>query len=157
MNTHAFMDKWSVYGVKFIIQNKGNGRCFMLWVDCTSEEIVLWFVCFSEELVGSSALVRNCALVQNIICNMESSSTSFESTGSSPLAQFIETDIKEMKKKIKRINKLLGKLDSEGGRRLDNVDKDMVYLKKEIDHSISRTGNVLTAMLADLEIKFKKL
>ena len=30
-------------------------------------------------------------------------------------------------------------------------------MKKECDHSIARTENVLTGMLADLEIKFEKL
>ena len=98
--------------------------------------------------------MKDCAQVQTVICNMEASS---ESTSSSPPAQFIETDIREMKKKIRRINRFLGKLDSEGGRQLDNVDRDMVHLKKGFDNSIKCTKNVLIGMFTDLEIKFKKL
>ena len=102
-NSHAIMDKWSVYDGKFILQDKGKDLRFMLWFKCTSDEIVLWFVCISEELAGVLS-------VHIVTCNMEASSTSSESTGSSPLAQFIETDIREMKKKIRRINRFLGKL-----------------------------------------------
>ena len=85
---------------------------------------------------------------------MEDSS---ESTSSSLHAQFIETDIKEMNKKIRGINRVLGRIDSEGARRFDNVYKDMAHVKKECERSIARTKNIWTGMLADLEIKFEKM
>ena len=121
--SHAIMDMWSFYDGKFILQDKGKDRRFMLWFDCTSEEIVLWFVCISEELAGVLS-------VHIVTCNMEASLALFEFTGSSPPAQFIETDIREMKKNIRRINRFLGKLDSEGGCQLDNVVRDMLHLRK---------------------------
>ena len=123
VNSHAIMDKWSVYDGKFILQDKGKDRHFMPWFNCTSEEIVLWFVCISEELAGVLS-------VHIVTCNMEASSASSESTGSSPPAQFIETNIREMKKKTRRINRFLGKIDFDGGRWLDNVGRDMVQLRK---------------------------
>ena len=73
------MDKWSVYDGNFILQDKGKDRRFMLWFDYTSEETVLWFICISEDLAGVLS-------VQTVTWNMESSSTSSESTGSSPPA-----------------------------------------------------------------------
>ena len=149
-NSHAIMDKWSVYDGKFILQDKRKDCHFMLWFDCTSEEIMLWFFYISEELKGVFS-------VHIVTCNMEASSASSKSTGSSPPAQFIKTDIREMKKKIRRINRFLGKLDSEGGRWLDNIGRDMVHLRIEFDRSILRTENALTGMLAELEIKFEKL
>ena len=55
------------------------------------------------------------------------------------------------------MSKILGKFDVESAHRFDNVYKDLAYVKKEGEWAISRTKNVLTSMLADLEIKFEKL
>ena len=68
-----------------------------------------------------------------------------------------ETDIREIKKNIKKMNRHLSNIYSEGGRWLETIDRDMAYLKKEFTRSISRTENALTGMLAELEIKFEKL
>ena len=62
-----------------------------------------------------------------------------------------------MKKKIRGINRVLRRIDSEGSRRFDNVYKDMAHVNKECERSIARTENVLTGMLVDLEIKFEKM
>ena len=97
VNSHAIMDKWSVYDGKFILQDKGKDRHFMLWFDCTSKETVLWFICISEELAGVLS-------VHIVTCNMEASSASSESTGSSPSALFVELDIQEIKEKIRKLN-----------------------------------------------------
>ena len=40
MNSRAIMDKQGVFGGLFIRQDMGNGR-YMIWVDCSSKEIVL--------------------------------------------------------------------------------------------------------------------
>ena len=55
------------------------------------------------------------------------------------------------------MNRYLAQFDSEGGRRLETIDRDMAFLRKEFTRSVSRTENALTGMLAELEIKFEKL
>ena len=92
-----------------------------------------------------------------VVFTMGASSASSESTTSSPPAQFMETDMREIKKNIKKMNQSLGKIDSEGGRRLETIDRDISFLRKEFARSISRTENALTGMLAKLEIKLEKL
>ena len=95
--------------------------------------------------------------VHVVTFTMETPLASSESTDSSPLSQFIEIDIQEIKKKLRKMNMYLGKIDSKGGRRLEKVDRDMAYLRKEFARSISHTENALTRMLVELEIKFEKL
>ena len=148
------MDKKGIFGGFFIRQDMGIDCRFMIWIDSSSKVIVLWFVWLCEDFVGSSASEKDCAQVLSVTRSMEETS---ESTGSSSLAQFIETDIKEMKKKIRGINRVLGRIDSEGACRFDNVYKDMAHVKKERERSIARTENVLTGMIAYLEIKFEKM
>ena len=55
------------------------------------------------------------------------------------------------------MSKILGKFDVESAHRFDNVYKDLAYVKNKGEWAIARTKNVLTSMLADLEIKFEKL
>ena len=80
-----------------------------------------------------------------------------ESTTSLALVQSVESDIRDIRKKMKQMNHFLHKLDSEGGRRLEIVDRDIVQLRKEFSHSITQTEQAMTGLLADLEIKFEKL
>ena len=62
-----------------------------------------------------------------------------------------------MKKKIKGISRVLSRINVKGARRFDNIYKYMAHVIKECECSIARTENVLTSMLADLEIKFEKM
>ena len=143
------MDDQGVFDGLIIMQDMGNGR-YMFWVDCSSRDIVLWFwIC--EDFVGLLVAMKVCAQAVSVPCLMEDSS---EPTISSPPAQFIETYIKEMKRKIRGISRVLGKMDFEGGHRFDNVYNDMAHLKKECGYLIAHTKTVLTRILADLEIKF---
>ena len=82
---------------------------------------------------------------------------SSESTVSSTPIQSIESDIRNIRKKIKRMNRYLNRMDTEGGHRLEIIERDMVQLRKEFSHSISLTKQALTWILEDLEIKSKKL
>ena len=85
---------------------------------------------------------------------MEASS---ESIGSSPPALFVEFDIWDLKKEIKKLNQTVDKIDTEGGRRLENVDKDLVFLRKEFKWAVKRSENVVLGLMAELEIKMEKL
>ena len=82
---------------------------------------------------------------------------SLESTGSSPPAQFIETDIKEMKRNLRGINKVIDRMDFEGACCFDNVYRDMGQVKKVYDHSISCIENMLIGMIANLETRFENM
>ena len=136
MDRHAIMEPLSEKGGKFIRHGKCNGRCLQFW-----------FICIGKDFVGIFS-------IQVVLCNMDTSS---ESTAYSAPAQFIETDIREIKKKIKKMNWYMSRIDSKGGRRLETVEMDMAHLRKEFAWSISRTKNALTGMLTDLEIQFEKL
>ena len=48
-------------------------------------------------------------------------------------------------------------IDTKEGSRLENVDKDLVYLRKEFKLAIKRSKNVVIGMMADMEIKVDKL
>ena len=64
---------------------------------------------------------------------------SSESTSSSAPVQSIESNIRNIMKKIKRMNQYLNRMDTEGGHRLEIIERDMVQLRKEFSHSISLT------------------
>ena len=55
------------------------------------------------------------------------------------------------------MNRYLNRMDTEGGHRLEIIERDMVQLRKEFSRSISLTKQALTWMLEDLEIKSEKL
>jgi len=82
---------------------------------------------------------------------------SLESTASSAPVESIESDISNIRKKIKRMNRYLNRMDTEGGRRLEIIERDMVQLRKEFSGSISLTKEALTWMLKNLEIKSEKM
>ena len=82
---------------------------------------------------------------------------SSESMASSVPVHSIESDIRNIRKKIKRMNRYLSRMDTEGGSRLEIIERDKVQLRKEFSHSISLTKKALTWMLEDLEIKSEKL
>ena len=48
-------------------------------------------------------------------------------------------------------------IDTKGGRRLGNVDKDLVYLRKQISRAVRKSENFLIGLIAELEIKVDKL
>ena len=96
---------------------------------CIERRLKLWFVCISEEFVGFLSV--------QVVFTMDASSASSESTASSLPAQLMEIDIREINKKIKKMNRYLGKIDSEGGRRLETIEKDMAFLRREFARSIS--------------------
>ena len=106
----TIMETLSEKGGKIIKQGGCNGRGFQLW-----------FVCTSKEFVGIIG-------IQDVLLNVDTSS---KSTSSSALALFIEIDIMDIKKKIKKMNCYLRRIDTEGGFRLETIDMGMAQLRKE--------------------------
>ena len=82
---------------------------------------------------------------------------SFESTGLSIPSNFAEVDIGEFKKDVKVLQIQVEAIDTEGGRRLENVDKDLVFLRKQIKRAVKRSENVVIGLIVELEIKVDKL
>ena len=48
-------------------------------------------------------------------------------------------------------------IDTEGGRHLENVDKDLAYLRKKISHEVRKAENAVIGLIAELEIKVDNL
>ena len=48
-------------------------------------------------------------------------------------------------------------IDYEGGRRLEHVNKDLVFLHKKFKHKVKQTENSLTRQIVELEIKVNKI
>ena len=48
-------------------------------------------------------------------------------------------------------------IDCEGGKRLYNVGKDLVFLRRTLKHKVKRSENALIRLIAELEIKIDKL
>ena len=64
---------------------------------------------------------------------------SSESMASSALVQSIESNIRNIRKKIKRMSHYLNRMDTEGGHHLEIIERDMVQRRKEFSCSISLT------------------
>ena len=48
-------------------------------------------------------------------------------------------------------------IDSEGGRRLENVEGDLAFLRKEFKRTIRKSETAILRFLANLEVKVDKL
>ena len=80
-----------------------------------------------------------------------------ESSASSLDNKVIEEDIRGIKRKLKKMHHLIHCMDSEGGRRIENVDQDLIQLQKEFKLGIMRNKQVFIRFLAELEIKVERL
>ena len=65
--------------------------------------------------------------------------------------------IRDLKQDIKVLQDQVDAIYTEGGRRLENVDKDLAYLQKNITHKVKRFENAVIGLIAELEIKVDKL
>ena len=82
---------------------------------------------------------------------------SLESTGSSPPALFVESDIRDIKRDVKELQRTMEEIDIEGGKRLENVDRDLVFLRKQFKRVVKRSENVVIDLIVELEIKVEQL
>ena len=48
-------------------------------------------------------------------------------------------------------------IDTEGGRRLENVDRDLVFLRKEFKRAVKRSEKAVIGMMVDWEVKVEKV
>ena len=79
-----------------------------------------------------------------------------ESSASSP-DRNLEEELRVIKRKVKKLDHLFHCMDSEGGRRLENVDQDLIHLRKQLKLGISKTEQVFIWFLAELEVKIERL
>ena len=92
-----------------------------------------------------SKLVLDTASFLLLCENMDSPS---ESSASSSLALHVEDDIRNIKQKLKSMNRLLQFMDTDGERRLENVDQDMIQLRKEFELRIYKIEQLFIRFLA---------
>ena len=85
---------------------------------------------------------------------MEASS---ESSSSSIPSNFVKTDIRLLKNDVKVLQSQVEVIDTEGGKRLENVDNDLVFLWNQIKRVVKRSENVVIGLIVELEIKVDKL
>ena len=78
---------------------------------------------------------------------------SSESLGSS-LSALIDYDIKE---EVEKLKGMVDVIDTEGGRRLGNVEGDLAFLRKEFKRSVKKSESAIVKILANLEVKIEKL
>ena len=81
----------------------------------------------------------------------------FASSNASFAPKPMEVIIREMKHDFKMLQDQVNAIDNEGGRRLDNVGKDLAYLRKKIKRKVKRSKNAVIGLIAELEIKVDKL
>lgn len=62
-----------------------------------------------------------------------------------------------MKHDFKLMQNQVTAIDHECGQRLDNVGKDLAYLRRQIKRKVKRPENALIGLIAELEIKVDKL
>ena len=74
-----------------------------------------------------------------------------------PMPKSVDTKIKEVKHELKSLQTQVNAIDYEGGRRLEHVNKDLVFLRKKIKQKVKRTKNTLTRQIVELELKVDKL
>ena len=100
---------------------KDKGRGIWIWLICRSVNIKVWLLCKrcvnEEELWSRDFVVARRASVMG----------SIESTGSSPPTFFEEDDSKDLKRQLEQLKGMVDTIDREGGRCLENMDRDLVF------------------------------
>ena len=76
-----------------------------------------------------------------------------KSMGSS-MSALVEFDVWE---EVEKLKETVDVIDSEGGRRLDNVEGDLAFLRKEFKRTIRKSETTILRILAKLEVKVDKL
>ena len=79
------------------------------------------------------------------------------STTSAQVPPSVDKNFKEVKQELNSLQDQVTAIDYEGGRHLDHVSKDLVFLKKKIQRKVKRTENSLSRQLVELELKVDKL
>ena len=69
----------------------------------------------------------------------------------------VDTKVRELLQDLKSLHTQVNAIDYEGRRRLEHVNKDLVFLRKKFKRKVKRTENSLTRQIVELEIKVNKL
>ena len=88
-----------------------------------------------------------------LLFRMEADSSSV----SASIPSSVDKKFKEVKQELNSLQSQVNAIDYEGDRRLDHVNKDLVFLRKKINQKAKRTENSLTVQIVELELKVDKL
>ena len=108
-------------------------------------DTIIWLVCMQFETVFSVCSKTKLLMVVDMATS--------ESMGSS-MPALVDFDVRE---EVEKLKETVDVIDSEGGRRLDNVEGDMAFLRKEFKHTIKKSKTTILRFLANLEVKVDKL
>ena len=76
---------------------------------------------------------------------------------SAPVPSSVDKKFKEVKKELISLQSQVNAMDYEGGRCLDHVSKDLVFLRKKIKRKVKHTEHSFSRELVELELKVDKL
>ena len=108
-------------------------------------------------MVKNNLLQELCCLVSDkelLFVKMDAGSSS---SNASSAAKTMEVKIRELKHDFKLLQNQVNAIDCEGGGRLDNVGKDLVFLRRKLKGKVKRSENALIRLIAEMEIKVDKL
>ena len=102
-----------------------NYKDFKMWRIKARGTRISWICCSSNLSEVLKLIYRIVEGKQALVFIME---TSTESSGSSFPPNFVEVDIRELKKYVMVLQAQVEVIDTKGGRRLENVDKYLVHM-----------------------------
>ena len=70
------------------------------------------------------------------------------------MSALVNYDVKE---EVEKLKGMVDVINSEGGRRLGNVEGDMAFLRKEFKRTVRKFESAIIKFLANLEVKVDKL
>ena len=80
-----------------------------------------------------------------LVLSMEAGSAS--SSASSP-PRSVEVVIRDLKNDVRVLQDQVEAIDTEGGRRLENMDKDLAYLRNKISRKVRKAENAVIGLIA---------
>ena len=114
-------------------------------------------ICFICKVKNRDAQDFCCCIVNGKEILMLRMETGSASSSASSTPRSVVAVIKDLKHDVKALQDQVEAIDTEGDRRLENMDKDLAYLRKKINREVRRSENEVIGLIAELEIKVDKL
>ena len=135
----------------------------MIMASLRSNEFIPWrgraggIICFVCKINNWDVKDLCCCIVNGKLISMLRMETGSASSSASSPPRSVVAVIRDLKHDVKALQDQVEAIDTEGGRRLENVDKDLAYLRKKISRKVRKAENAVIGLIAELEIKVDKL